>query len=78
MFSMLNCERKAIGSPGFPSRFVQQNSETNSTTALQGPKASTSQNEVDIMKSSPCIETSENASTNEGADPSVVGVEATS
>ncbi|XP_015055426.1 protein LNK2 isoform X2 [Solanum pennellii] len=78
MFSMLNCEREAIGSPSFPSRFSQQNSETNSTTALQGPKASTSHNEVDIMRSSPCTETSENASNNEGADGSVIGVEATS
>ncbi|XP_049346004.1 protein LNK2 isoform X1 [Solanum verrucosum] len=78
MFSMLNCEREAIGSPSFPSRFSQQNSETNSTTALQGPKASTSYNEVDIMRSSPCTETSENASNNEGADGSVIGVEAAS
>ncbi|KAH0726003.1 hypothetical protein KY284_001868 [Solanum tuberosum] len=78
MFSMLNCEREAIGSPSFPSRFSQQNSETNSTTALQGPKTSTSYNEVDIMRSSPCTETSENASNNEGADGSVIGVEATS
>ncbi|KAL3348339.1 hypothetical protein AABB24_021814 [Solanum stoloniferum] len=78
MFSMLNCERDAIGSPSFPSTFSQQNSETNSTTAFQGPKASTSYNEVNIMRSSPCTETSENASNNEGADGSVIGVEATS
>ncbi|MCD7446509.1 hypothetical protein HAX54_009190 [Datura stramonium] len=78
MFSMLNCERKAIGSPSFPGRFLQQKSETNSTTAHQGPKASTSHNQVDIMKSSPCTETSENASNNEGADGSVIGVEAAS
>lgn len=78
MFSMLNWERKAIGSPSFPDRFLQQNSETNSTTAHQGPKASTSHNEVDIMESSPCIESSENASSNEGADGSVIGVEAAS
>ncbi|KAJ8573645.1 hypothetical protein K7X08_010156 [Anisodus acutangulus] len=78
MFSVLNCERKAVGSPSLPSRFLLQNSETNPTTAHQGPKASTSHNEVDIMKSSPCIETSENASNNEGADGSVTGVEAAS
>ncbi|XP_055817984.1 protein LNK2 isoform X3 [Solanum dulcamara] len=78
MFSMLNCEREAIGSPSFPSRLLQQNSETNSTMALQRPKASTSHNEVDIMRSSTCIETSENTSNNEGADGSVIGVEATS
>ncbi|CAN4112697.1 unnamed protein product [Withania somnifera] len=76
MFSMLNCERKPIGSLSFPDRFLQENSETNSTTAHQGPKASTSHDEVDIMKSSPCIETSENASNNEGADGSVIAVEA--
>ncbi|XP_016539452.2 protein LNK2 isoform X10 [Capsicum annuum] len=78
MFSMLNCERKAIGSPSFPDRFLQENSETNSTTAHQGPNASASDNEVDIMKSSPCIECFENASNNEGADASVIGVEAAS
>ncbi|CAN4106555.1 unnamed protein product [Withania somnifera] len=78
MFSMLNCERKAIGSPSFADRFLQQNSETNSTTAHQGPKASTSNNEVDIMESIPCIESSENASNNEVADGSVIGVEPSS
>ncbi|PHT60258.1 hypothetical protein CQW23_02621 [Capsicum baccatum] len=78
MFSMLNCEGKAIGSPSFPDRFLQENSETNSTTAHQGPNASASDNEVDIMKSSPCIECFENASNNEGADASVIGVEAAS
>ncbi|XP_060217505.1 protein LNK2 isoform X2 [Lycium barbarum] len=76
MFSVLNCERKEVGLPSFPSRFLQQNSETNPTTAYQGPKASASHNEVDIMKSSPCLKTFENASNNEGADGSVTGVEA--
>ncbi|XP_059311723.1 protein LNK2 isoform X3 [Lycium ferocissimum] len=75
MFSVLNRERKEVGLPSFPSRFLQQNSETIPTTAHQGPKASASHNEVDIMKSSPCIKTSENASNNEGADGNVTGVE---
>ncbi|XP_070012742.1 protein LNK2 isoform X5 [Nicotiana tabacum] len=78
MSAMLKCERKAIGSQSFSSSFLHQNSVTDPITAHQGVKTSTSHNEVDKLNSSPCLETSENASNNEGADVSVIGVEAAS
>ncbi|XP_019248600.1 PREDICTED: protein LNK2 isoform X2 [Nicotiana attenuata] len=78
MSAMLKCERKAIGSRSFSSSFLHQNSVTDPITAHQGLKTSTSHNEVDKLNSSPCLETSENASNNEGSDGSVIGVEAAS
>nr|XP_033517239.1 protein LNK2 isoform X3 [Nicotiana tomentosiformis] len=78
MSAILKCERKAIGSQSFSSSFLHQNSETDPITAHQGLKTSTSHNEVDKLNSSPCLETSENASNNEGADGRVIGFEAAS
>ncbi|XP_059430332.1 protein LNK2 [Corylus avellana] len=75
----LPCERKAAGLANLPMGYLLESSKSKHNFPHQGSKNScplAESQHADQFKSSPCIDTSENASNNEPADGGAMEVEA--